>query len=309
MRNVDHPICYRPTATCPGFFIHLFENGEILINEHNKPMSIVEVLEFAGSYPTAFHIPQAALQMNRFRSHVAAIWEYENLRTRALNGDWRAQLNKMWRELREGEKMFYGIFFLNTLVFGAWRIPQLKSTMVKYFCSNPFTRNVCWPMVLSTFSHYSLFHFGANMYVLHSFSTISAQMMGKEQFLAFYLSAGVVSSLASHVAKAMMMQPGLSLGASGAIFGILAYFCSRSPESKLGIAFVPNFSFSADTGLKCLMAFDTVGLLLRWKMFDHAAHLGGALFGLAWFHWGQYAIWGRRDEVMNVWHQFRTRME
>lgn len=33
-------------------------------------------------------------------------------------------------------------------------------------------------------------------------------------------------------------------------------------------------------GLKGLMALDTIGILLRWKIFDHAAHLGGALFGM-----------------------------
>lgn len=50
---------------------------------------------------------------------------------------------------------------------------------------------LCWPMLLSTFSHYSLFHMAANMYVLWSFSSSIVNMMGKEQFMALYLSAGV----------------------------------------------------------------------------------------------------------------------
>jgi rhomboid-like protein len=37
--------------------------------------------------------------------------------------------------------------------------------------------------------------------------------MGKEQFLAFYLSAGVISSLASHIFKTALRMPGISLGA------------------------------------------------------------------------------------------------
>lgn len=45
-------------------------------------------------------------------------------------------------------------------------------------------------MVLSTFSHYSLFHMAANMYVLWSFSSSIVSMLGKEQFVAVYLSAG-----------------------------------------------------------------------------------------------------------------------
>ena len=33
-------------------------------------------------------------------------------------------------------------------------------------------------------------------------------------------------------------------------------------------------------GLYGLMTFDALGLLLGWKVFDHAAHLGGVLFGM-----------------------------
>ena len=92
-------------------------------------------------------------------------------------------------------------------------------------------------MVFSTFSHYSLVHFGLNMYVLKSFMDgkyrmltfivkwlnslisfiafllVTTTSMGKEQFLAFYMSAGVFSSLSSHVVKSLMRSPGLSLGA------------------------------------------------------------------------------------------------
>ena len=32
--------------------------------------------------------------------------------------------------------------------------------------------------------------------------------------------------------------------------------------------------------LKALVAIDTVGLMLGWRLLDHAAHLGGALFGV-----------------------------
>lgn len=68
-------------------------------------------------------------------------------------------------------------------------------------------------MVFSTFSHYSILHLAANMYVLHSFSTIAVTTLGKEQFLALYLSSGVIASFASHMYKTMFGVPGLSLGA------------------------------------------------------------------------------------------------
>lgn len=45
-------------------------------------------------------------------------------------------------------------------------------------------------MLLSSFSHYSIVHMVVNMYVLWTFSTSIVSVLGKEQFLAFYTSAG-----------------------------------------------------------------------------------------------------------------------
>jgi len=231
----------------------------------------------------------------------AAIWEYENhrkvyleslkLHQRAVHwvnrkvrqvkqGDVRNDLNKWWNNLCDEKKLCFGIIAANAVVLGLWKIPVLKPFMIQNFCANPFARAVCWPMVSSTFSHYSVLHFAANMYVLNSIAGEVAVNMGKEQFLAFYLSSGVVASFSSHVLKAVRRTPGISLGASGALMGALAYFCLSHPQSELSIIFLPNFSFTAENGLKGLMAMDTVGILMGWKMFDHAAHLGGAFFGL-----------------------------
>ena len=37
--------------------------------------------------------------------------------------------------------------------------------------------------------------------------------MGKEQFLGFYLSAGIAASFASHMLRTIRRTPGISLGA------------------------------------------------------------------------------------------------
>ena len=46
-------------------------------------------------------------------------------------------------------------------------------------------------------------------------------------------------------------------------------------ESKLCCLFLAAFQ-----ALKAIIAMDTAGMILGWKFFDHAAHLGGALFGM-----------------------------
>ena len=67
---------------------------------------------------------------------------------------------------------------------------------------------------------------------------------------------------------------------SGAIMAVLGYVCTESPDSRLAIVLLPMLTFTAGTAIKALVAFDTLGALLRWQLFDHAAHLGGTLFGV-----------------------------
>lgn len=42
----------------------------------------------------------------------------------------------------------------------------------------------------------------------------------------------------------------------------------------------PLSLFLSLQALKAIVAMDTAGVVLGWKFFDHAAHLGGALFGV-----------------------------
>ncbi|XP_044266745.1 presenilins-associated rhomboid-like protein, mitochondrial [Tribolium madens] len=255
----------------------------------------------------------------------AAIWEYETMRAHAIKmlkkpvrlfkrqaDDFHSRSNTLlrqfeekWKLLTPGEKVFVPICLINVLVFGAWRIPRLQPFMLKYFCSNPGSKSVCLPMILSTFSHYSGFHLLANMYVLHSFSTGAVHSLGKEQFLGLYLGAGVISSFTSYVYKVITKQPGLSLGASGAIMAILGYVCTQYPETKLGIILLPIFTFSAGAAIKVIVGIDTAGVLMGWKFFDHAAHLGGAACGIMWALWGNQYLWAKREPILHYWHEFR----
>ena len=139
---------------------------------------------------------------------------------------------------------------------------------------------LCSPMLLSTFSHFSLFHMAANMYVLWSFSSSIVNILGQEQSMAVYLSAGVISNFVSYVCKFTTGRYGPSLGASGAIMTVLATVYTKIPEGRLAIIFLLMFTFTAGNALKAIITMDRAGMILGGKFFDHAAHLGGALFGM-----------------------------
>ncbi|KAM6326444.1 LOW QUALITY PROTEIN: presenilin-associated rhomboid-like protein, mitochondrial [Podargus strigoides] len=255
----------------------------------------------------------------------AAIWQYESLKSRIQTyfeearadwldkirpqkrGDFRKQVNSWWNNLTEGQRTVTGIIAANVFVFCLWRLPGMRRTMFTYFTSDPSSRALCSPMLLSTFSHFSLFHMAANMYVLWSFSSSIVSLLGCEQFIAVYLSAGVISTFVSYAAKMVTGRFEPSLGASGAVMTVLAAVCTKMPEAKLAIIFLPMFTFTAGSALKAIIAFDTAGLALGWRLFDHAAHLGGALFGMWYVTHGHELIWKNREPLVKAWHEMRTK--
>ena len=140
-----------------------------------------------------------------------------------------------------------------------------------------------------------------------SFIGPAVNCLGPEQFLAVYLSGGVVSSLASMTYKVATRSVGLSLGASGAICCVVGMFATFQPDAQLSIIFLPMITFPASLGIRALMVADTAGMLLRWSYMDHAGHLGGMLYGVFWASWGAALVWDRREGLVTAWHHFRNR--
>ncbi|XP_055954266.1 presenilins-associated rhomboid-like protein, mitochondrial isoform X1 [Patella vulgata] len=254
----------------------------------------------------------------------AMIWNYENIRYHAKkmmnhaeerkihfqktfkNYGFREHVNSIWNQISPGQKLTYGIVCCNLAVFLLWRAPNLHSFLLRYFACS--TGKPAMSMILSSFSQHSFMHFAVNMYVLCSFAGVAIQLLGKEQFLAVYLSGATVSSMTSILNKFMRKRFFPSVGASGALMAILGAICYSYPDSRLSIAFVGDIiphSFSADSGMKGIILLDLVGLVMGWKMFDHAAHLGGIFFGIWYMRYGRELIWGKRQEVMKFWHDLR----
>ncbi|XP_054596008.1 presenilin-associated rhomboid-like protein A, mitochondrial isoform X2 [Nothobranchius furzeri] len=115
----------------------------------------------------------------------------------------------------------------------------------------------------------------------------------------------VNSTMVSYLCKTATGRFYPSLGASGAVMAVLAAVCTKVPEAKLGIIFLPMVTFTAGNALKALVAIDTAGLMLGWRLFDHAAHLGGALFGVWYVAYGHKLLWRRREPLVKLWHNMR----
>ena len=101
------------------------------------------------------------------------------------------------------------------------------------------------------------------------------------EFLSLYITSGLFSNLTSITLGKMLsrkMMP--SLGASGAIYSTLTITGLSNPDIKVNLIFLPWFAFPISSAVAGMVTFDSIGLFCGWKLFDHGAHLGGALFGL-----------------------------
>jgi membrane associated rhomboid family serine protease len=144
-----------------------------------------------------------------------------------------------------------------------------------------------WRLITAVFLHGSLIHIGLNMVVLWIIGAPVEEALGRGRFLAIYLISGLAGS-----AGALLFDPNaITVGASGAIFGILgaaivlerqgAYVLGGSAISLL----VVNLAFT----------FAVPGISI-------GGHLGGAIGGalciLALSRFGKgSAVHGRIDIV------------
>lgn len=221
--------------------------------------------------------------------------------------DLRKRINAWKNSLATSEKIAYGTIFANLVVLVAWRAPGLRPVMTKYFLSQVSATKVALsPMVLSFFSHASPLHFAFNMYALFSFSGIATALLGPEQLIGLYISAGTVSSLASISHRLITKRFSPSLGASGALLGVVAYVCVVRPESSLLLFFIP---IAAGNAIKGLLLLDTIGLVARWSFIDHAAHLGGSLFGVWYATYGEKLYYRYRGSIVENWLKYKNKYD
>ncbi len=197
--------------------------------------------------------------------------------------------------MRESHKTLFTLAGLNTVVFGAWKIPSLNRFMSKWFLhsihSHPIT------MLTSIFSHKTPMHLVFNMLALWSFGQVLHDRLGREQFMAFYFTSGLSASLGSHFLKFWRTDSACSLGASGAVFGV-AGACAHIPNTNVSLIFLPFHSVPLDKALPVIMAVDVIGIIRRWQSMDHAAHLSGALTGYSLYLASTRHIWPNRRKIL-----------
>ncbi|MCH7989277.1 MAG: rhomboid family intramembrane serine protease [Planctomycetes bacterium] len=139
----------------------------------------------------------------------------------------------------------------------------------------------------------SMWHIVFNMYFLWMFGRLVEPIYGSREFLAFYLTAIIVSGFCFLGVRGSSQIDVEMIGASGAVMAVVFLAAMHYPREKVYVMFVIPLEFR---WLAVLYALgDTFGFVRGGGEIAHVAHLGGAAFGVAYkyFGWRMYGIWNR----------------
>ena len=191
-----------------------------------------------------------------------------------------------------------------------------------------------WQFVTYMFMHGGVTHLLMNMFMLWMFGMVVENVWGPKKFLFYYmvcgLGAGVCQELAQYgtyvveglaqyetvrIANSIIpMSEYLNMmntvGASGAIYGVLLAFGMLFPEERMFIIPIP-VPIKAKwivIGSVVVELFSAIGTSNDGVA--HLAHLGGMLFGFILIrYWKKHPYSGYGDFGMNKGHQFFDRMK
>lgn len=124
-----------------------------------------------------------------------------------------------------------------------------------------------WRFLTPIFLHGGFLHVAVNAYSLYAVGPDVEKMFGRVKFIIIYLVAGILGNVASFV-----FCPSVSVGASGAIFGLLGALL------YLGIKYKEVISSSYVTNIVTMIVINLAYGFIHPGI-DNYAHMGGLIGG------------------------------
>lgn len=192
------------------------------------------------------------------------------------------------------------LIVLNIIMFVATLVNEnfMVGTFALFYPTSPYFR--IWQPLTHMFMHGGWAHIFFNMYSLFLFGSVVERMIGQRKFLIFYFVCGLgsmalhtgvqwleaqsyLAAMADGTASAASSYATLkmipTLGASGAIYGLLLAYAMMFPDSMMTLIF-PPVTLSAKWMVIIFAGIEFVtGMTGAVGGVAHFAHLGGMLFG------------------------------
>lgn len=185
-----------------------------------------------------------------------------------------------------------------------------------FYPTSPFFH--WWQPLTHMFMHGGFWHLFFNMYTLWIFGSVLERVWGTKKFLIFYFVTGLGAALVHTGVEWLQMQNWLTqaaegsysaqmairslkmtptVGASGAIYGVLMGYAMLYPDSMLSLIF-PPIAMKAKWFVLIFAAIELItGVTGTGGGIAHFAHLGGLIFGfiLIWYWKKNHTLYSRMD--------------
>ncbi|KAF8998530.1 hypothetical protein BDQ17DRAFT_807204 [Cyathus striatus] len=241
-------------------------------------------------------------------------------------------------DISDGKRLMLKLCFATAIAWTVFTMPRLR--MGKWYGHDPL-KGGSVTLLTSVFAQDKFWQLLIGCFLLEGLGAPVYRILNDEQkkvhpgllesttgyhFLAFFLGAGLFSTLISHIATTKLVYPRmirnimnarnqprvetwkqalnapprmgfLSLkdsatkikpvyGFSGALYACAMLTMLTYPDSQLSLYVPPKHPVNLETVGCAVLIFDIVGALRGWSMLNHWAHLGGAVFGLVYYYVG-----------------------
>lgn len=132
-----------------------------------------------------------------------------------------------------------------------------------------------WQLVTYLFLHGNFWHILFNMFALWMFGCELERYWGREEFFKFFLVSGMGAGVLSILFNPASQVP--TIGASGAVYGILMAYGMMFPERMVYLYFLFPVKVKYFVAVLGLIAFLSA-LGSPGSTIAHVAHLGGMVF-------------------------------
>ena len=207
------------------------------------------------------------------------------------------------------------LIIINVIVFVASLLNQnfMIGTFALFYPTSVYFH--WWQVVTHMFMHGGFWHIFFNMYTLLIFGCVVERIIGSKKFLLFYFICGL-GAVALHlgveylqmqsymqgaalgnataIQNIAMIKNTPTVGASGAIYGVLMGYAMLFPESRMTLLF-PPVTLSAKWMVVIFAAIELfTGVTGLSAGIAHFAHLGGMLIG-----WLMILSWRKRGVLFD----------
>lgn len=190
--------------------------------------------------------------------------------------------------------MFFGLFRIQGEPIG----PTISYIFALYPLGGGFQ---IYQLVTYMFMHGGLMHLLFNMFALWMFGMELENLWGAKKFLQYYLICGVGAGLANLLIAPLFGAVGPTVGASGAIYGVLLAFGMLFPDRPIFLYFLLPIKARYFVILYIVLEL-YAGITGTTNGIAHFAHLGGAAVGFAYLLIDQ-----RRIPFRALWEKSRER--